>query len=72
MWEAANMQLVFQEIRPVGRPTYLLHRKNASGSWNREVKCTLVQALRLCTGRTVHRGSSGIALLIHDHSTRKG
>jgi hypothetical protein len=28
-----------------------------------KVKCTLVQALRLCTGRTVHRGSRGIALL---------
>jgi len=27
------------------------------------VKCTLVQALRLCTGRTAHRGSRGIALL---------
>jgi hypothetical protein len=25
-------------------------------------KCTLVQALRLCTGRTAHRVSSGIAL----------
>ena len=22
-----------------------------------KVKCTVVQALRLCTGRTVHRGS---------------
>ena len=30
-----------------------------------EVKCTLVQALRLCTGRTAHRGSRGIALLFH-------
>jgi len=30
------------------------------------VKCTLVQALRLCTGRTAHRGSRGIALLFHD------
>ena len=28
-----------------------------------KVKCTLLQALRLCTGRTVHRGSRGIALL---------
>jgi hypothetical protein len=28
-----------------------------------KVKVTLVQALRLCTGRTVHRGSTGIALL---------
>ena len=36
------------------------------------VKCTLVQALRLCTGRTAHRGSRGIALLNNDHSTRKG
>jgi hypothetical protein len=36
------------------------------------VKCTLVQALRLCTGHTAHRGSRGIALLFHDHSTRKG
>jgi hypothetical protein len=28
-----------------------------------KVKCTLVQARRLCTGRTVHGGSRGIALL---------
>jgi len=32
-----------------------------------KVKCTLVQALRLCTGRTAHRGSRGIALLFLDH-----
>jgi hypothetical protein len=37
-----------------------------------KVKCTLVQALRLCTGRTAHRGSTGIALPFHDHSTRRG
>ena len=36
------------------------------------VKCTLVQTLRLCTGRTVHRGSRGIALPFHDHGTRSG
>ena len=36
------------------------------------VKVTLVQALRLCTGRTAHRGSRGIALLFHDHGTRRG
>jgi len=29
----------------------------------KEVKVTLVQALRLCTGRTAHTGSRGIALL---------
>ena len=37
-----------------------------------KVKCTLVQALRLCTGRTAHRGSRGIALLFLDHGTTKG
>jgi hypothetical protein len=34
-------------------------------------KCTLVQALRLCTGRTAHGGSRGIALLLLDHGTRR-
>jgi len=37
-----------------------------------KVKCTLIQALRLCTGRTAHRGSRGIALLFLDHGTSRG
>ena len=37
-----------------------------------KVKVTLVQALRLCTGRTARRGSWGIALPFHDHGTRRG
>ena len=37
-----------------------------------KVKCTLVQALRLCTGCTAHRGSKGIAVLFLDRSTRRG
>jgi len=37
-----------------------------------KVKCTLVQALRLCTGRMAHRGSRGIALPFLDHGTRRG
>jgi len=37
-----------------------------------KLKCTLVQGLRLCTGRTAHRGSRGIALPFHDHGTRRG
>jgi hypothetical protein len=37
-----------------------------------QVKCTLVQALRLCTGCMAHRGSKGIALLFHDHGNRRG
>jgi hypothetical protein len=37
-----------------------------------KVKCALVQALRLYTGRMSHRGSRGIALLFHDHGIRRG
>ena len=37
-----------------------------------KIKCTLVQALRLCTGRTAHSGSRGTALLFLDHGTRRG
>ena len=37
-----------------------------------KVKCTLVEALRLCTGCTAHRRSRGIALLFLDHGTRRG
>jgi hypothetical protein len=36
------------------------------------LKCTLVQALRLCTCRTARRGSRGIALTFHDHGSRRG
>jgi len=37
-----------------------------------KVKFTLVQALRLCTGRTAHRGSRGIALPFLDRGTKRG
>jgi len=37
-----------------------------------KVKVTLVQALRLCTGHTAHRGSKGIALPFLEHGTRRG
>ena len=36
-----------------------------------KVKCTLVQAMRLCTGRMAHRGNRGIALSFLDHGTRR-
>jgi len=38
----------------------------------KKVKCALVQALRLCTGRTAHRGSRGLAILLLDQGTRRG
>ena len=37
-----------------------------------KVKCTLVHALRPCTGRTAHRESRVIALLLLDHGIRRG
>ena len=37
-----------------------------------KAKCTLVHALRLCTGRTVHRVRRRIALLFLDHGARRG
>ena len=37
-----------------------------------KIKCTLVQAKRLCIGRTAHRRSTSIALLFHNHGTRRG
>ena len=38
----------------------------------RLLKRTLVEALRLCTGRTTYSGSRGIALSFLDHGTRRG
>jgi len=39
---------------------------------HKQCRCILAQALRLCTGRTTHRKSRGIALLFLDHGTRRG
>ena len=37
-----------------------------------KVKVTLVQALRLCPGRTAHRGSRSVTLPFHDQGARRG
>ena len=54
---------------------YLVKRNKsdwkARMSVKKKVNCTLVQALRLCTSRTAHRRSRGIAILFHDHGTRR-
>jgi hypothetical protein len=42
------------------------------GATANSLQCTLVQALRLCTGYTAHRRSRGIVLLFLDHDTRWG
>jgi hypothetical protein len=51
---------------------YLKVRNKPHTTGKKKVKVTLVHALMLCTGRTAHRGSRGIALLFHDHGTRRG
>ena len=56
----------------VVKNTYRVFMGKREGEKGKKVKITLVQALRLCTGRTAHRGSRGIDLLFHDHGTRRG
>jgi len=51
---------------------YLQFQRGTSITNVKKVKCTPVQALRLYTGRTAHRGSRGVALLFLDHGTRRG
>jgi len=41
-------------------------------SVKKKLHCTLVQALRLCTGHPAHRRSRGIAVLFLDHGTKRG
>ena len=65
---AANINLVtFIKFSP----TYLILCTRYYWSKQVKVKCTPVQALRPCTGRTAHWGSRGIALLFHNHGTRR-
>jgi hypothetical protein len=57
-----QQSLTSQNVMQCKRLTFLFCSK---------VKCNLVQALSLCTSRTAHRGSRGIALPFLDHSTRR-
>ena len=64
--------VIIKPSYPVRKHLILSHFYTGPPLEVKKVKCTLVQALRLCTGRTAHRGSRGIALLFHDHGTRRG
>ena len=48
-------------------PLHHVQRGTLDTSLKVKVKCTPVQALRLCTGRTAHRGSRGIAVPLYRH-----
>ena len=67
-----NSNVVFKRHLYAQPKTSELRSAHMFVTFNEKVKCTLVQALRLCTGRTAHRGSRDIALLFHDHGTRRG
>jgi len=64
-WKSVGVELIHADRRWEGQKDR--HGKNHSKG---KIKCTLVQTLRLCTGRTAHRGSRGIALPFLDHDTR--
>jgi hypothetical protein len=53
-------------------PADILVNIKATNTSKVKVKVTLVQALRLCTSRTAHRGSRGIALPFLDYGIRRG
>jgi hypothetical protein len=65
-----SVPTVFESVSVVksyrGKETYVVFRLGKV-----KVKCTLVQALRLCIGRTAYRGRIGIAIPSHDHGTRR-
>ena len=67
-------KILHNNIQPSMEETHctIWIRGNNSDHLVKNVKCTLVQALRLCTGRTAHRESRGIALLFLDHGSRRG
>ena len=62
-WEPFELRRSFGNLKALAGKKFL--------DFKVKVKCTLVQALRLCTGRRAHRGSRGIALLFYDHGTRR-
>jgi hypothetical protein len=65
-------------ISDVGSRVVAWVRKFLLGGTEREskrkgkLKCTLVQALRFCTGCTIHRRIRGMTLVFLDHGTRRG
>ena len=61
-----------KRLKPNGGQAYNRSSDRPATVCKVKVKCTFVQALRLCTGRTTHRGSRGIALLFLDHGPRGG
>ena len=73
--------MLYDDTNPIHKPPGRNKSLSYYNTWfildsvkkiKKKVKVTLVQALRLCTGRKAYTGSSGIALPFHDHGTRRG
>jgi len=67
-----RIQFGAYEDKGIERSSLIGHIRESHVIKKKKVKCTLVQALRPYTGSTAHRRSRGIALLFHDHGTRRG
>ena len=70
-WHAASYEWRCSQLGNVFRSVFTFPRRMKYVMSKVKVKWTLVQALRLCTGRTAYRGSRGIVLLFLDHGTRR-
>ena len=70
---SASIQTIFVSIHYSTQLSYMFQPFRAFIEHKKvKVKVTLVQTLRLCTGRMAHRGNRGIGLPFLDHGTRKG
>ena len=71
-WDIIQLRLLVTDV--LGKPLGPIFKGQAvqEDCLKAEVKCTRVQALRLCTGRAAHRWSRGIALPFHDHALEGG
>ena len=69
--DVAKERYIFSVTMPEAAISTKFSHPDVDGS-KVKVKCTLVQALRLCKGRMPHRGSRFIDLLFLDHGTRRG
>ena len=75
-WHDLNTKFPFFYVRFQGLVSFFcstsLQVTQTFPNFRLSLKCTPVQALRLCTCRMADRGSRGIALPFHDHGTRRG
>ena len=70
IYDISHLRVKFVTV-PEFRQSHLSYYLDMHITDRGNVKYTLVQALKLCTGRTARRGSRGIALPFYVHGTRR-